>query len=112
MAARSLPRGSIIRKGHDMVALRVHWKMCRKCGIECTHKWYDHQSLPIAENGEMRITWDSNIYSDKVLTHNRPEITLVHKDTVKDYFLFLPFCLCYVLMLKIIFCFLNFKKNF
>ena len=31
--------------------------------------------------------------------------------SVKDYFLFLPFCLCYVLMLKIIFCFLNFKKE-
>ena len=40
-----------------------------------------------------------------------PLLFLVYID-VKDYFLFLPFCLCYVLMLKIIFCFFLFKKNF
>ena len=52
------------RKRHDKVALRVHWEMCRKYGIDCTDKWYDHQPLPIVENGEVRVT-----------------ITLVHKDT-------------------------------
>ena len=57
--------------------------MCRKYGIECTDKWYDHQPLPTAENGEVRITWDMTIYTDKVLKHNRPDITLVHKDTQK-----------------------------
>ncbi|XP_068690191.1 uncharacterized protein [Montipora foliosa] len=57
--------------------------MCRKCGIECTDKWYDYQPLPPAENGEVRITWDMTIYTDKVLKNNRPDITLVHKDTQK-----------------------------
>ena len=71
------------RKRHDKVALRVHWEMCRKYGIECNDKWYDHQPLPTAENGEVRITWDMTIYTDKVLKHNRPDITLVHEDTQK-----------------------------
>ena len=61
----------------------VHWKMCRKYGIECNDKWYDHQPLPTAENGEARITWDMSIYTDKVLKRNRPDITLVHRDTQK-----------------------------
>ena len=26
------------KKRHDKVALRVHWEMCRKYGIECTDK--------------------------------------------------------------------------
>ena len=39
--------------------------------------------LPIAENEEVRITWDMTIYTDKVLKHNRPDITLVYKDTQK-----------------------------
>ena len=69
-------------KRHDEVALRVHWEMCRY-GIECNDKWYDHQPLPTAENGEVRITWEMTIYTDKVLKHNRPDITLVHKDTQK-----------------------------
>ena len=57
--------------------------MCRKHGIECTDKWYDHQPLPVAEKGEVRITWDTTVYTDKVLKHNRPDITLVHKDAQK-----------------------------
>ena len=68
-------------KRHDKVALWVHWEMCRKYGIDCNDKWYDHQPLPIVENGEVRVTSDMTIYTDKVLKHNRPDITLVHKDT-------------------------------
>ena len=71
MDARSLPRE------------RVHWELCRKYGIECTDKWYDHQPLPTAENGDVRITWDMTIYTDKVLKHKRLDITVVHKDTQK-----------------------------
>ena len=71
------------RQRHDRVALRVHWEMCRKYGIECNDKCYDNQPLPTAENGEVRITWDTTIDTDKVLKHNRPDITLVHKDTQK-----------------------------
>ena len=35
------------------------------------------------ENGEVRVAWDMTIYTDKVLKHNRPDITRVHKDTQK-----------------------------
>ena len=65
------------------MALRVHWEMCRKYGIECNDKWYDHQLLPTTENREVRITWDMTIYTEKELKHNWPDITLVHKDTQK-----------------------------
>ena len=39
--------------------------------------------MSIAENGEVKINWDMTIYTDKVLRHNRPDITLIHKDTQK-----------------------------
>ena len=71
------------RKRHDKVALGVHWEMNRQYGIECNDKWYDHQPFPTAENGEVSIIWDMAMYTDKVLKHNRPHITLVHKDTQK-----------------------------
>ena len=54
--------------------------MCRKYGIVCTDKWYDHQPLPVADNREVRITWDTTVYTDKALKNNFPDITLVHKD--------------------------------
>ena len=65
-----------------MVALRVHWEMCsRKVQLECTDKWYDHQPLTVAENRDVRITWDMTVHTDKKLNPNRPDITLVRKDT-------------------------------
>ena len=69
------------RKLHDKVALQVHWEICRKYGIECTDKWYDHQPLAVTESREVRITWDMTVYTDRKLNHNRPDITLVQKDT-------------------------------
>ena len=51
--------------------------------IECTDKWYDHQPLPITENGEVGIIWDMTIYTDKVLKFHRPDATLVRKDAKK-----------------------------
>ena len=68
------------RKRHDKVALRVHWEVC-KYRIECNDKWYDHQLLPVLKNGNVKITCDSTFYTDKKLKHNRPDITLVDKDT-------------------------------
>lgn len=65
------------------MALRVHWEMRRKYGIECADKWYDHQPLSVVENGEVRINWDMTIYTDRVLRHYRPDITLIHKDKQK-----------------------------
>ena len=55
--------------------------MCIKYGIECNDKRYGNQPLPVAENEKVRITWDSTIYTDGKLKHNRPDITLVHRNT-------------------------------
>ena len=55
--------------------------MCRKYGIECGDKWYDHQPLAVAENRGVRITWNMTVCTDKKLNHNRPDITLVRKNT-------------------------------
>ena len=37
--------------------------------------------MAVTENREVRITWDMTVYTDKKLNHNRPDITLVQKDT-------------------------------
>ena len=59
----------------------MHWEICRKHGIECTNKWYEYQPLLVVENGDVRITLDMTIYADKKLRHNRPDITLLQRDT-------------------------------
>ena len=68
-------------KRHDKVALRVHWEICRKHGIDCSNKWYEHQPSLVVENDEVRIRWDMTIYTDKKLKHNRPDITVMQRNT-------------------------------
>ena len=30
------------KRRHDNVAKKVHWDLCKKNGLECTDKWYEH----------------------------------------------------------------------
>jgi len=62
-------------------AQREYRKRCRKYELKCTDKWHDNLPLSVAENREVRITWDMTIYIDKRLKQNRPDITAVHKET-------------------------------
>jgi len=41
-------------------------------------------TLPIAENGEVGITWDMTTHTVKVLKHDRVDITQVHKGKEMD----------------------------
>ena len=27
---------------HEKMGLRIHWELCRKYGIDCSSKWYNH----------------------------------------------------------------------
>ena len=37
--------------------------------------------MAVAENKDVRITWDMTVYTNKKLNDNRPDYTLVRKDT-------------------------------
>ena len=78
--AESLPRRNTARKRHDAVALQVHWELYRKYGLECndsgmTFNPYQLQRIEKLEN----LRYD--YFTDKRLKHNRPDITVVYKDT-------------------------------
>ena len=67
---------------HDGVAAIVHWGLCRKYGIECVSKSYNHK-IPrdqrAIENDKVKILWDFLIQTDRKLDHNRPDIVVVDK---------------------------------
>ena len=68
------------RKRHDAVALQVHWKPYRKCGLECKYSGmtinpYQLQRIEKLEN----LRYD--YFTDKRLKHNRSDIIVVYKDT-------------------------------
>ena len=54
--------------------------MSKKYDLECGEKWYEHQPLPVIENDQVNLVWDGTIVTDRRVSHNRSDITLVLKD--------------------------------
>ena len=68
---------------HDNVAKMIHWKLCEKWGFQRDEKWYAHKPEKVLESEYCKILWDFPIQTDKVLNHNRPDITVVDKQNKK-----------------------------
>ena len=64
---------------HDQVARIIHWKLCEKWGFERGETWYKHIPEKVLESDSCKILWDFAIQTDKVMEHNRPDITVVDK---------------------------------
>ena len=65
---------------HNQVARIFHWELCGMYIMERSSKWYQH--TPEYENvitkDHMKILWDFNIHTDKVIHHRRPDIVVVN----------------------------------
>ena len=64
---------------HDKVAQIIHWDICRKHGLEHQSKWYEHIPETVVENEEVKVLWDMNIQTDKVIAANKPDIVVFEK---------------------------------
>ena len=53
-----------------MVALRVHWVLSRRYGLESREKWYEHQPLPVIEKDQVKLMWDNTKITDRRIQHN------------------------------------------
>ena len=71
--------GNEYKQRHDNVAKNIHWHLCKKNGIECEEKWWNHQPEPVEENDAIKILWDFNIYTDKKITARRPDIVVIDR---------------------------------
>ena len=57
---------------HDRVGTRIHWELCKKYGVECSSRWYEHQPQSVSrdESGEIIIYWDQHISTATPVTCN------------------------------------------
>ena len=72
-------------KRHDGMGKRVHWELCRKYGIECAGKWYDHvpSSICSTKDGDVEIYWDRRVETVRGVEHNRPDVVVIEKSERK-----------------------------
>ena len=59
----------------------MHWSICKKHGLPHTEKWYDHRAEPVTENENVKLLWDFNIQTDKIIEARRPDLILENKET-------------------------------
>jgi len=69
------------KRRHDKVAAAVHWSLCKKHDLPHSEKWYDHRAEAVTENEKVKVLWDFNIQTDKLIEARRPDIVLVNKET-------------------------------
>lgn len=67
------------KKRHDKVATMVHWELCKQHGLHHSQKWYEHRADAVMENDNVKILWDFNVRTDRVIEARRPDIVLIDK---------------------------------
>ena len=77
---------------HDKVGSRIHWELCRKFGIECASKWYDHVPSRVSKtkDGLYELFWDRKIVGCGV-EFNKPDLVIV--DQVNKKWTIVDFCI-------------------
>ena len=67
------------KKRHDRVASIIHWELCALHGFQRSKNWFEHRAEPVRENDKVRILWNFNIHTDRVIKARRPDIVVVDK---------------------------------
>ena len=83
VAGCSILASSEYKDRHNKAASIVHWRMCQKYGIDVHRQWYRHELLSVVKNERVKILWDVNIYTDKLIHARRPDIVVVDKSARK-----------------------------
>ena len=66
---------------HDKICSNVHWNLCKKFGFDFSDKWYQHRIDKVLESEKVKILWDFDMQTDRVIEHRRPDILLINKET-------------------------------
>lgn len=65
-------------KRHDRVGTRVHWELCRKYGVACSARWYEHKPQVVSQNasGEVQIYWALKWITTGNVPHTIPDVVV------------------------------------
>lgn len=71
---------------HDNVCKIIHKALVTKYSLaDNIDPWYRYKPETIHENGQIKLYWNRDILTDHTIAHNRPDITLINKQTKTTY---------------------------
>ena len=65
------------KRRHDKVCSHLHWCLSRKYGLDVDSKWYHHKPNKVIENDVVKIVWDYNIQTDRIIEHRKRKCLIV-----------------------------------
>ena len=68
------------KRRHYWFGTKIHWKICRKYGIEVKQKWCEHKPEAVMGNDKCKILWDFIVQTDHEIHARRPDVTVVQKN--------------------------------
>ena len=66
---------------HDKVATAGHWGLAKKYGLEHSDQWYQQRAEKVSENKKVKLFWDFNVFTDRVIEARRPDIMVLNQGT-------------------------------
>lgn len=71
---------------HNNAAKIIHYEIAKQYGLaKGNTPYYKYSPESVLENERVRLYWDRTIHTDKTITCNRPDITLIKKNTKETY---------------------------
>jgi len=70
-----LARNEFIHR-HDRAATYIHWKILHHYNLPTASKWYEHRPSTVSEGNGVTILWDMKIFTDRLISANRPDIII------------------------------------
>ena len=70
-------------KRHNAVAAVIHKNICDEYGIETAKQTWLHHPEAVTETEEVKILWDFEIRTDRVIPARRPDIVVLDKEERK-----------------------------
>ena len=71
--------GTQYLRRHNEVARIVHWNICKHFNIKRGKKHWLHVPEKVIDNSEVKILWDFEIRTDRVIPARRPDIVTINK---------------------------------
>ena len=68
------------KKRHDKVATWTHWRLCQIYDLSHSNNWYEHLAETVIKTPQVKILWEFNIQTDKIIDARRLDIVVTNKD--------------------------------
>ena len=71
--------GGLYLRRHNLICTYIHWAMLEDLGAKVTDTWTKHKPTMSTTVGDVVLTYDQSIPTDRKVAHNKPDLVWWNK---------------------------------